>query len=1673
MKWLRRGATIIGVVLAVPLVLLAVVWGAVQLGPVQAWLAGKVQELTAGTDSEVRITGLSGGLPFSPRIEKLTVADKQGVWLEAEDLRLQIAWTQLFGGRIHVDEVGAGRVAVLRTPVSTAPEPPPEPFSLPDPASLPNSIPAVSVDRLQVDRIELAEPVLGEAAVLTLNGSLAAADDGSTLDTRLDLQRIDENDLSLTLASVVDLAARRLNVDLSGSETGGLIAKLTGLPQAGDLKLDLHGQGPLDDWQGKLALDLANVAAADADLHLGVAEQASIGIDARVRPAESVLPDGVGPLVGKQPTLALAASIGPDGSISLERLEAVLAAAKLDGSLRIPAEQGALEGSIVAAIPDLEPLSTLAATPLEGALQATIALSGTHDRPAVKLELQGDRLGMDRLQLAELTTDLNLAANSALGEPLEGGDFQLEVRAVGLDLADAPLPEDSEITLAASGSADRDGHVLIETLNAAGLGATLNGHADLDTASLAGEATLQGNVPSLAKLAAFLPEPWRGLGGMAALDLKLASTAAGAGDATSGLTLTMSDLEGIPPEFEPLVGDQVRVQADAVVERGRHVTLSNLSASTRAISLDGQGEIDLDGGPLGLQIDGAMADLGALTELAGMPLSGRVDLTVRADGTLEAPNGALSLDVADLGGLPEDLEALLGSAPSIEAQAARQADGTLQLTDLLVQTATAKVTGAGSFIPQTGAVQAKLEGDAQDLGFLQRWIGGEPQGQARLQVDADGTIEQPVASLSFRAGGLSGLPDQFADLVGDEVTLDTNAAVVPAETGDGRTARLESLKLQAGAADLTGSGTFGLDDQALSADLRLEVPDLSKASAAAATELAGSLALDARIGGDLAQPTAELHLAGQDVEAAGRPLGRVTADVNARDLIASPEGTLALAVMADQTPLTLETGFRKEDSLVALSGIQLRGPGGLRLDGELTADTAKPSATGRLAGGVQELAGLQPLTGQALRGQVKLDLRVDDSSGQSATATVNGSSIAVPGIIELSGMDLQASLSDLLGQPTIDARLVARDLIRQDVNLPRTTVQAQGPLDALKVTLATRGDAYFPLQLDAATTIRRSGETITVDLTRLDGSLADRPLELQQNARIELGPQRTALSGLDLRYDEARLAGDALLAGNRAEGSLRLSDLQLGSLERFGAPQLMGTLNAEIDLAGTTKAPQITLSAAGRGLGVQGVAGSASAPLDLDLNARTTGERVSGTLDLSGMGDDPLRLTVDAPLQLALQPFAFDLPESGRIDGGLDGSLDLARVARFAALDGQRIDGRLTSDLRFTGTIAQPRASGSLKLNDVAFADTSSGASVRNLNLTLQAEGQRIRITQLTATDGGSGRVDGTGQIDLGSPRIPFQTSLTMTDFRPLYRDDLLVELGGTLEVRGNNRAADVVGRFRVNRAEVSIAGNGSGGGGSIPVIEVDDGSDPAANGGSGPTVPYEVDLDVVVDMPERVFVRGRGLDSEWGGSIQVEGTASKPVVVGQIEVKRGFLNFLDRRFDITTGKVTLDGAVPPDPEIDLEASFEADSLTGIMKVTGRASDPNLELTSEPARPQDEIMAAILFGRDVSQITPVQGLQLAAALNELRGGGGASLLDTVRSNLGIDTLDFGGDGADDATVKAGKYLSDDVFLQVERGVAPGSGKATVEVEVVPNVTVQTEVTEDSQTGFGVQWKYDY
>jgi translocation and assembly module TamB len=142
-----------------------------------------------------------------------------------------------------------------------------------------------------------------------------------------------------------------------------------------------------------------------------------------------------------------------------------------------------------------------------------------------------------------------------------------------------------------------------------------------------------------------------------------------------------------------------------------------------------------------------------------------------------------------------------------------------------------------------------------------------------------------------------------------------------------------------------------------------------------------------------------------------------------------------------------------------------------------------------------------------------------------------------------------------------------------------------------------------------------------------------------------------------------------------------------------------------------------------------------------------------------------------------------------------------------------------------------------------------------------------------------------------------------------------------------------------------------------------------------------------------------------------------------------------------------------------------------VVRITGEATAPEVVLDSEPPLPQDEILARLLFGRSPSELGPGDAVALAAAINTLRGG--SDLLGGARQALGLDTLGVSGQGLEEGRVSAGKHLNDRVFVEVGKGAAAGSEDVRLEVELLPNLSLNAGTNVQAQSGVGLKWRFDY
>jgi translocation and assembly module TamB len=404
-----------------------------------------------------------------------------------------------------------------------------------------------------------------------------------------------------------------------------------------------------------------------------------------------------------------------------------------------------------------------------------------------------------------------------------------------------------------------------------------------------------------------------------------------------------------------------------------------------------------------------------------------------------------------------------------------------------------------------------------------------------------------------------------------------------------------------------------------------------------------------------------------------------------------------------------------------------------------------------------------------------------------------------------------------------------------------------------------------------------------------------------------------------------------------------------------------------------------------------------------------------------------------------------------------------------------RIAGRYAIDLTVAGTPAAPELRGRMAIQDGHYVNFAAGTEIANLAATVNGEGRRFSLSSLTATDGGKGTLSGSGSVDLSAGAPAFDLGMRFAGFALTRRDDMTAIGDGELRFAGTAEAAKLSGRVHIDRAEIRVPDRLPPSIPRLPVVEIDSRSGEVLSKPEQAASGSAIALDLNVEIPARASVRGRGLDSEWRGALQIAGTTNTPLITGKLETVRGDFSLLGKRFTLIDSAITFIGGERIDPQLGITAEYRSAGIVAQTVISGTASDPTIKLTSQPEMPQDEVLARVLFGRSVGDMTPAQGLELAQAAASLTSGG-PGLLDRVRMATGLDRLDIsstpGASGTAETTATAGKYISDRVFLGVEQGTKSETTRSKVEVEVTPNVTVDTSVGAGA-AGVGMNWKWDY
>jgi translocation and assembly module TamB len=262
------------------------------------------------------------------------------------------------------------------------------------------------------------------------------------------------------------------------------------------------------------------------------------------------------------------------------------------------------------------------------------------------------------------------------------------------------------------------------------------------------------------------------------------------------------------------------------------------------------------------------------------------------------------------------------------------------------------------------------------------------------------------------------------------------------------------------------------------------------------------------------------------------------------------------------------------------------------------------------------------------------------------------------------------------------------------------------------------------------------------------------------------------------------------------------------------------------------------------------------------------------------------------------------------------------------------------------------------------------------------------------------------------------------------------------------------------------------------------------------------VALDFTVAAPRAVFVRGRGLDTEMAGQLHIGGDNNNPDISGGFDLRNGTVNLAGATLTFNSGRVAFNGTgvrKKVDPTLDFTAVNTSGGVTATLNVGGYADAPVITLSSTPEMPQDEILARLLFGVSVTQLTPLQLAQIGAALatmGGIGGGGHFNPINAVQRRLGLDRLNIAGgssnagaatgtpgETSNAATIEAGRYVTRRVYIGGKQSTN-GTTQAQVQVDLTKSLKLQTTLgtggtvqgatpQNDPGSSVGLTYQFEY
>jgi translocation and assembly module TamB len=487
--------------------------------------------------------------------------------------------------------------------------------------------------------------------------------------------------------------------------------------------------------------------------------------------------------------------------------------------------------------------------------------------------------------------------------------------------------------------------------------------------------------------------------------------------------------------------------------------------------------------------------------------------------------------------------------------------------------------------------------------------------------------------------------------------------------------------------------------------------------------------------------------------------------------------------------------------------------------------------------------------------------------------------------------------------------------------------------------------------------------------------------------------------------------------------------------------------------------------------GHSSIAGSADihGPLRRPRDLSVTGTVSQLAADIGNVkvqNEGPIRLSLDREIVRAQQFHLVGQDTDFFVQGSLgvagEHALDLHTRGRFNLKLAQGFNPNILAygPVNFTvdigGTIGRPLTSGRFELVDagVSLVDLPNGLS--HVNGTMVFAQDRIQIEKLSAHSGG-------GELNLGgflAYRNGFFFDLTATgkDVRLRYPPGVSASADASLRYTGSAKSSQLSGDITVTRFGLNPRFDFG--------VLLSQSKSPLAMSSLNPFLD-NLRLDIHVLSTPELRVETSLAKVSGDVDLRVRGSASRPAVLGRVNIAEGDISFNGTKYRLERGDVTFSNPLVIEPVVNIEMSARVQNYDITVGLHGSLTGAGLRLTyrSDPPLSNSDIISLLAFGRP-------RGQDVYNAATP--GQPGQNTPDTSASNANAvlgQALDAAVSNRVERLFGASRVKIDPQFIGQQNN---SSARVTVEQTINNNITLTyvTSLTQSTETVVQVEYAVD-